>query len=90
MVRTGCHLTSNSPSATDPFDRADLSDLLALVMRLPMDRRTIILDRYWQGLPQEDTAAKLGVTDRTVRNRLKLILRELGVRYLGAEEDNRA
>lgn len=77
-------------SAQDAFDRAELSDLLALVMTLPADQRTIILDRYWGGQPQEETAAKLGISDRMVRYRLKTILRELGVRYRGTEEDNHA
>ena len=72
----------------DAFDRAELSDLLALVMTLPADQRTIIFDRFWIGRPQEETAAKLGISDRMVRYRLKTILRELGVRYRGAEEDS--
>jgi RNA polymerase sigma factor (sigma-70 family) len=77
-------------SVQDAFDRADLSDLLALVMTLPQDQRTIILDRFWDGRSQEETAAKLGISDRMVRYRMKTILRELGVRYRGAEEDHHA
>jgi RNA polymerase sigma factor (sigma-70 family) len=76
--------------AQDPFDRVDLSDLLALVMSLPEDQRTIILDRYWRDQAQEETAARLGISDRMVRYRLKTILRELGVRYRGSEEDTHA
>jgi RNA polymerase sigma factor (sigma-70 family) len=77
-------------SVQDAFDRAELSDLLALVMTLPPDQRMIILDRFWEGRPQEETAAKLGISDRMVRYRMKTILRELGVRYRGAEEDHHA
>ena len=75
-------------SAQDAFERAELSDLLALVMTLPADQRTIVLDRFWSGWSQDETAAKLGISDRMVRYRLKTILRELGVRYRGAEEDS--
>ncbi|HEX6818041.1 MAG TPA: sigma-70 family RNA polymerase sigma factor [Ktedonobacterales bacterium] len=75
-------------SAQDAFNRAELSDLLALVMTLPGDQRTIVLDRFWSGWSQDETAAKLGISDRMVRYRLKTILRELGVRYLGAGEDD--
>lgn len=77
-------------SVQDAFDRAELSDLLDLVMTLPPDQRMIILDRFWDGRPQEETAAKLGISDRMVRYRMKTILRELGVRYRGAEEDHHA
>ena len=76
--------------AQDAFDQAELSDLLALVMELPADQRTIILDRFWGGRSQEETAVKLGISDRMVRYRLKTILRELSVRYRGTEEDNHA
>ena len=75
-------------SAQDAFDQAELSDLLALVMTLPADQRMIIFDRFWDGLPQEETAEKLGISDRMVRNRLKTILRNLNMRYRGTEEDD--
>ncbi len=70
------------------FDQAELSDLLDHVMRLPADQRTIILDRFWDDRSQEETATKLGISDRMVRYRLKLILSDLGKRYQGGEEDN--
>jgi RNA polymerase sigma factor (sigma-70 family) len=76
------------PSAQDAVDRAELSDLPALVMTLTTDQRMIILDRFWRGRPQEETAAELGISDRMVRNRLKTILGKLSERYLGTEEDN--
>lgn len=74
----------------DAFDQAELSDLFDLVMNLPEEQRTIILDRFWDGRSQEETAAKLGISDRMVRYRLKTILLELGVRYRGGEEGNHA
>ena len=75
-------------SAEDVFDQAELSDLFALVMTLPADQRMIIFDRFWDGLPQEETAEKLGISDRMVRYRLKKILRNLKGRYRGTEEDD--
>lgn len=75
-------------NASAAFEQAELSDLLALVASLPADDRTLIFDRFWNSLPQEETAAKLGISDRMVRYRLKAILRELRVRYRGDEEDN--
>jgi DNA-directed RNA polymerase specialized sigma24 family protein len=75
------------PSAQNAFDQAELSDVLGVVMRLPEDQRTLILDRFWLDRSQEETAATLGISDRMVRYRLKAILRELGVRYHGDEEE---
>jgi len=80
----------SDPSAQDAFDQADLSDLLDLVHTLPIEQRVIILDHFWDGRTQAETAAKLGISDRMVRYRLKTILRDLGVRYRHGEEDNRA
>ena len=77
------------PRAADAFDSAELSDLLDHVRALSPDQRTIVYDRYWREVPQAVTAAKLGTTDRTVRNRLQTILRELGQRYRGDKEDDR-
>ncbi len=77
------------PSASTDFEQAELSDLLALVDSLPADDRTLIFDRFWLGVPQDETAKKLDISDRMVRYRLKAILRELRERYRGDEEDNR-
>lgn len=72
------------------FEQAELSDLFDLVMKLPVDQRIIILDRYWDGRSQEETATKLGISDRMVRYRLPQILQYLRERYQGGEEDNHA
>lgn len=87
-VPLGEQLTDKSVQRA--FDQAELSDLFALVMSLPEDQRTIILDRYWHERSQEDTAKTLGISERTVRNRLASILRELGLHYQGGEEKNNA
>lgn len=77
------------PGAADDFDKAELSDLFALIDQLPPDDRKIVYDRFMLDLPQEATAADLDITTRTVRNRLRTILRELGIRYRGGKEGNR-
>lgn len=77
----------SDPNAQGEFDLAELSDLLDLVAKLPPEQRTIIYDRFWHDLPQSETAKKLGISDRMVRYRLMSILRELGKRYEGGEEN---
>ncbi len=71
------------------FERVELSDLLDLVQRLPPADRTLVVDRYWRDRTQAEVASDLGVTERTVRNRLAAILRNLGIRYRGGEEVER-
>lgn len=46
------------------------ADLLRLVLHLPQQLRAVVLLIFWEGRTQKDTAQILGVTDRTVRNRL--------------------
>lgn len=75
-------------NAQAPFRQAELSDLLDKVRELPDDQRTVIIDRFWEGLTQDETAAKLGITPRMVRYLLRNALRALGVRYGGGEEGN--
>jgi RNA polymerase sigma factor (sigma-70 family) len=85
-------LTDRIPdnNVQDAFDRVELSDLLDLVSRLPDDQRAIILDRFFEGRSQDETAKTLHISERTVRNRLKTILRELGTRYRDGEGGNHA
>jgi Sigma-70, region 4 len=45
-------------------------DLLHLVLHLPQRLRSVVLLIFWEGRSEKDTARILGVTDRTVRNRL--------------------
>jgi RNA polymerase sigma factor (sigma-70 family) len=75
------------PHAQDPFEQAELSDLMDQVRGLPPQERLILLHSL-TGERQEGTAARLGVTARTIRNRLKRILEELRRRYEGGEGDD--
>lgn len=79
----------SDPAAEQAFERADLSDLRDLVTKLPPEHRDLILDRFWRGFSQEELAGERDITPRTVYNRLKTILRQVGVRYAGDEGDER-
>jgi RNA polymerase sigma factor (sigma-70 family) len=74
--------------AQDAFDLAEYSDLLGEVNKLSREDRAIINGLFYYGRTQAEIAAELGVTDRTIRNRLKAILKELRRRYEGGEEEN--
>ena len=77
-----------SASAQHDLDLAEYCDLLSQVEQLPPDERAIIQGLFYDGRTQEELAAELGVTSRTIRNRLHKILRELLERYQGGEEDD--
>ncbi len=53
------------------------SDLPLLVLHLPEKLKAVILLIFWEGRTEKDTAQILGVTDRTVRNRLSEALKSL-------------
>jgi RNA polymerase sigma factor (sigma-70 family) len=74
--------TQADPKAQDAIERAELSDLMDHIMGLPLDDRMILL-RSLAGDGQEDIAADLGVTARTIRNRLKRAKDEVIRRYKG-------
>jgi len=55
-------------------------DLLQLVLLLPDKLKAVVLLIFWEGRTEKDTARVLGVSDRTVRNRIqaaKKLLRDL-------------
>ena len=76
--------------AQDAFDLAEFSDLFDKIRDLPADSRKILYDRFYHDRTQDETAADLGITDRTVRNRLKALLEDLRRRYQSGEEDTHA
>lgn len=56
------------------------NDLALLILHLPEKLKSIIWLIFWEGRTEKDAAQVLGITDRTVRNRLRealKILREL-------------
>jgi RNA polymerase sigma factor (sigma-70 family) len=76
------------PAAQRALEQVELSDLFEKVQALPENQRTVILDRFWEGVAQEETAAKLGVSTRMVRYLLGQALEALGQDYGGGEEGN--
>ena len=47
----------------------ETSDLLRLVLLLPVKLKAVVLLLFWEGRSEKETAQLLGITDRTVRNR---------------------
>ena len=76
------------PAAQRALEQVELSDLFDKVHALPENQRTVILDRFQEGLSQEETAAKLGVSTRMVRYLLGQALAALRQDYGGGEEGN--
>ncbi len=60
------------------------SDVPRLIVSLPDRLKAVVLLIFWEDRTEKDTARILGITDRTVRNRLKRALRLL-YRKLEAE-----
>ncbi|TMC89401.1 MAG: sigma-70 family RNA polymerase sigma factor [Chloroflexi bacterium] len=46
-------------------------DIPRLILHLPDRLKPIVLLIFWEGRTEKDTAKILGITDRTVRNRLR-------------------
>lgn len=53
------------------------SDLLSLVLYLPERLKTVIVLLFWEGLSEKETARIVGVSDRTIRNRIQAALKIL-------------
>lgn len=62
------------------------SDIPRLITNLPDRLKVVVLLIFWEDRTEKDTAKLLGITDRTVRNRLKHALRLL-YRKLEAERE---
>lgn len=63
----------------------EASELLSLVLELPDNLKIVILLLFWEGWTEKDAARRLGVTDRTVRNRLRRALHQLRI-VMGRED----
>jgi RNA polymerase sigma factor (sigma-70 family) len=53
------------------------SDLPLLILQLPEKLKSVIWLIFWEGRTEKDAAQILGITDRTVRNRLREALKSL-------------
>lgn len=51
--------------------RAEMSELLRILGKMPARRRDVLLLVRWEGLPQKEVAERLGVSLRTVEHELK-------------------
>ncbi|HZN41954.1 MAG TPA: sigma-70 family RNA polymerase sigma factor [Planctomycetota bacterium] len=63
--------------------------LVAAVDRLPVDLRTVVLLRYYDGLPPRRIAAELGLSVKTVWNRLHVAMQTLRSRLDAAHGGQR-
>lgn len=66
----------------------ELSDLLRLVLHLPDTLKTVVLLIFWEGHLEKEVAQILGITDRTVRNRVQRALKLLRERLKMEREEN--
>lgn len=70
----------------EPLAAAELADLRALVLELPLPERVAVVLRFWQGASEDEIARALGgVTARTVRNYLRRAYTRLRAAYEGVE-----
>ncbi len=63
--------------AQEAFQAIEREDVPRLVMGLPQKLKAIVWLIFWEGRTEKDTAQVLGITDRTVRNRLREALKVL-------------
>jgi hypothetical protein len=63
-------LAVNDEQAQEAILAVEYADLPALVLHLPEKLRAVVWLLFWEGRTEKDTARILGVSDRTVRNRL--------------------
>jgi RNA polymerase sigma factor (sigma-70 family) len=79
-------LALSAPEQSDELSQVELSDLRALVARLPERERLVIVLRYWACASEDVIAEALGgVTTRTVRGLLTRAYALLRVAYSGGE-----
>src|SRR5258707_677173 len=69
----------------DNFTAAELADLRALALALPIRERTAVVLRYWQEASEREIAQALTVSTRTVRTYLRRAHDALRAAYQGTE-----
>ena len=78
--------------ATGPTTSLERRELHELVEALPDEKREIVDLLFYQGLPQSETAALLGVSERTVKRRwraARLALQEVLMDNLDGADTSR-
>ena len=63
--------------AQEALQAIEHEDVPRLVLGLPQKLKTVVWLIFWEGRTEKDTAQVLGITDRTVRNRLREALKLL-------------
>lgn len=81
-----CRLDVEDEKAHRMLLAVETSDLARQVMLLPPRLRAVLLQLYWEGLSEKETAQLLGVTERTVCNRKRKALAQLRA-ALNVEKD---
>jgi len=63
--------------AQEAFQAIERENVPRLLQRLPQKLKAVVWLIFWEGRTEKDTAQVLGITDRTVRNRLREALKLL-------------
>ena len=66
-----CELVIEDEDAQKALLAVEQSDLPLLILSLPDKLKSVVLLVFWEGKTEKDTARILGISDRTVRNRLR-------------------
>src|SRR5437764_416822 len=66
-----CELAIEDEDAQKALLAVEQSDLPLLILSLPDKLKSVVLLVFWEGKTERDTARLLGISDRTVRNRLR-------------------
>jgi len=66
-----CEIAIEDEDAQKALLAVERSDLPLLILSLPDKLKSVVLLIFWEGRTEKDTARILGITDRTVRNRLR-------------------
>lgn len=63
--------------AEEALQAVEQTDIAALLIRLPIQQRTVVWLTFWEGYTAKAAAELLAISDRTVRNRLRAALAQL-------------
>jgi len=72
-----CTIDIEDEQAQMMLRSVDQSDLLQFVLHLPDKHKAVVLLIFWEGRSEKETAQILGISDRTVRNRIQAALKLL-------------